>query len=81
MTYSVDFRKRALAFMNEGHAYAQLYASFKPPVYLASEHLWANYKRALPDIINRFASLQNAILTMFHLLTIIKLNSFLRGLA
>jgi transposase len=29
MAYSVDFRKRALDFMDEGHTYAQLYESFK----------------------------------------------------
>ena len=29
MAYSVDFRKRAIEFMNEGHTGKQLHASFK----------------------------------------------------
>jgi len=29
MAYSVDFRKRAIAFMDEGHTGKQLYAAFK----------------------------------------------------
>jgi transposase-like protein len=38
MAYSVDFRKRALDFMDEGHTYAQLYASFK--IYPAAIEDW-----------------------------------------
>jgi transposase len=29
MAYSIDFRKRAIAFMNEGHTYKELYEAFK----------------------------------------------------
>lgn len=29
MAYSIDFRKRAIAFMEEGHTYAELYSAFK----------------------------------------------------
>lgn len=29
MAYSIDFRERALAYMEEGHTYKELYAAFK----------------------------------------------------
>ena len=29
MAYSIDFRKRALTFMDEGHTYKELYEAFK----------------------------------------------------
>ena len=29
MAYSIDFRKRALAYMDEGHTYEELYEAFK----------------------------------------------------
>jgi transposase len=38
MAYSLDFRKRALDFMDEGHTYAQLYESFK--IYPAAIEDW-----------------------------------------
>lgn len=38
MAYSVDFRKRALNFMDEGHTYAELYESFK--IYPATIEDW-----------------------------------------
>ena len=29
MAYSIDFRKRAIAYMDEGHTYKELYEAFK----------------------------------------------------
>jgi transposase len=38
MAYSVDFRKRALDFMAEGHTYTELYEAFK--IYPATIEDW-----------------------------------------
>jgi transposase len=38
MAYSLDFRKRAIAYMDEGHTYKELYEAFK--IYPSNIHAW-----------------------------------------
>jgi transposase len=56
---------KLLGKLLEGSGINLLFLPTYSPYFNPIEHLWANSKRAVPDIISRFESLQNAILAYF----------------
>jgi transposase len=56
---------KLLGKLLEGTGINLLFLPTYSPDFNPIEHLWANSKRALPVIISRFDSLQNAILACF----------------
>jgi len=52
MAYSEDFRKRAIAFMDEGHTYKELYEAFK--IYPTNIENWRKLQKETGELAPQY---------------------------